>query len=989
MTRLRELSSTDHGPHDVAVLSLFANAEQRLGGNDKPFLLDDESAWLVESGDVDVFSVPGQGATHPGSRTHLFRVSARRALFGLATSDGSRERALLAVGTNGAILRRLPRAALRERAWSALHLETMHALVDEWVETVCAGITRGVVPKRCEELDTGTEVTVSQPTSVRPRRSVAWIRHREGHSLLFGNDALPVNGSGYVPLSRLTWLKVTEPSRLLVLDTLTLPDARELWDGLDRLHALVLRYAAVLETETATALADRLRRKEAGKAASLRNACALLVAAMTPNGSVAAGAPQPPTNASANQHDAIFAACEIVARHLDVPLRPYHKLEDGSLPPDPLAAIARASRLRTRTVLLRDDWWHHDNGHLLGVLADGQRPVALIRGARGYVVHDPASGTATAVDGAVAGRLHPSAQTFYRRFPDSALGIADVVRTGLRGCRDDLVVVAVMGIVAALLALVPPITTGTIFNSIIPGAQRSQLIQLSAILIACAASTAMFNLVRAFALLRVEGRMSASIQSAVWDRLLSLPMPFFRPYAAGDLAVRAMGIDAMRQIISGTTISAIIGGVFSLSNFALMFYYSSTLGLRASLLIGLAVSAAAAGSWLQLKNQRGIAAVQSKASGMVLQLLSSVTKLRVANAEVAAFTLWARRFAQQRRLEYKARTIGNGVLAFNAAFPMVAYAVLFWTALPLVHGAHASIRTGDFLAFLTAYGACQGALLGTCMALLNTLSVIPLYEQARPILATRPEVDVGKTDPGALIGDVEMQGVTFRYSPEGAPVLRGLSLHVRSGEFVAIVGPSGSGKSTIFRLLLGFEAPESGAIYYDGQELAGLDIPAVRRQIGVVLQSGRLLSGDLFTNIVGSSPLTVEDAWAAAEMAGFADDIRAMPMGMHTVVSEGGGTLSGGQRQRLMIARALVHRPRLLFFDEATSALDNRTQHTVSNSLQQLRATRVVVAHRLSTIMNADRIYVIERGQIVQSGRYEDLLLETGLFAALAKRQIA
>jgi ATP-binding cassette subfamily C protein len=314
--------------------------------------------------------------------------------------------------------------------------------------------------------------------------------------------------------------------------------------------------------------------------------------------------------------------------------------------------------------------------------------------------------------------------------------------------------------------------------------------------------------------------------------------------------------------------------------------------------------------------------------------------------------------------------------------------LLFWTALPLVHGANPSIRTGDFLAFLAAYGACQGALLATCVALLNTLSVIPLYEQAKPILVTRPEVDVVKTDPGTLTGDIEVQGVTFRYSSDGPPVLRCLSLHVRPGEFVAFVGPSGSGKSTILRLLLGFESAESGAIYYDGQELAGLDVSAVRRQIGVVLQNGRLLSGDIFSNIVGSAPLALDDAWAAARMAGFADDIQAMPMGMHTVVSEGGGTLSGGQRQRLMIARALVHRPRLLFFDEATSALDNRTQGIVSASLEQLQATRIVVAHRLSTIVSADRICVVERGQIVQNGRYEELIDQPGLFATLARRQI-
>jgi ABC-type bacteriocin/lantibiotic exporter with double-glycine peptidase domain len=264
-----------------------------------------------------------------------------------------------------------------------------------------------------------------------------------------------------------------------------------------------------------------------------------------------------------------------------------------------------------------------------------------------------------------------------------------------------------------------------------------------------------------------------------------------------------------------------------------------------------------------------------------------------------------------------------------------------------------------------------------------------MYEQAKPILETLPEVDAGKSDPSALTGEIELQHVVFRYQSDGPAVLRDLTLRIEPGEFVAFVGPSGSGKSTVLRLLLGFETPESGGIYYDGQELGGLDIQAVRRQIGVVLQSGRLMSGDIFTNIVGSAAVGMEEAWEAARMAGFEDDIKAMPMGMHTVVSEGGGTLSGGQRQRLLIARALVHRPRLLFFDEATSALDNRTQAIVSASLERLSATRIVVAHRLSTIANADRIYVIDRGRVVQSGRYNELIQQDGLFAELAKRQIA
>jgi ATP-binding cassette subfamily C protein len=290
---------------------------------------------------------------------------------------------------------------------------------------------------------------------------------------------------------------------------------------------------------------------------------------------------------------------------------------------------------------------------------------------------------------------------------------------------------------------------------------------------------------------------------------------------------------------------------------------------------------------------------------------------------------------------------------------------------------------------MSAFGISLAGIVATSNALLAMLLAVPLYEQAKPILVTPPEVDGEKEAPGELAGDISIQHATFRYEADGPPVLRDLTVHVKPGEFVAFVGPSGSGKSTILRLLLGFETLESGSIYYDARDLAGLDVRAVRRQIGVVLQSGRLMTGDIYTNIVGSAPMPMDAAWEAAQMAGFADDIRQMPMGMHTVISEGGGTLSGGQRQRLMIARAIVHRPRILLFDEATSALDNRTQVIVSASLERLQATRIVIAHRLSTIMHADRICVVQRGELVQSGSYEDLMRQGGLFAELAARQLA
>jgi ATP-binding cassette subfamily C protein len=679
-----------------------------------------------------------------------------------------------------------------------------------------------------------------------------------------------------------------------------------------------------------------------------------------------------------------------VGRAQGLKIRSYARVEGSPPPRDALAATLHASRVRARTVVLRGRWWREDAGPLLAYCGSEKRPVALLQSRRdkGYTLHDPLRRTTQRVDAAVAEQLEPLARTFYRPFKEVSLGVRDVVVFGLQGCRRDLVVLVGVAVCAALLGMVPPLATGMLFNTVIPGAQRSQLLQLTFVLVACAAANALFNLAQGIAFLRIEGRASVAIQAAVWDRLLGVPLSFFRPYTSGDLAVRAMSIDGIRQVISGATASAIMGGIISIGNFSLMFWYSWKMALWATALMTVTIGVTVAGSMLQMRPQRGAMRLQSKSAGIVLQLLSSISKIRVAGVEVAAFALWVRRFSEQRRLQYGVRTVANWVSAFNAAVPVASYVVIFYVAVPLVTETR-TLATGDFLAFLAAFSTCTNSLISTSLALLATLNTIPLYEQAQPILQTVPEVDAGKVDPGALKGEIEVHHAMFRYQHDGPLVLRDVSFRVSPGEFVAFVGPSGSGKSTMLRLLLGFETLESGAIYYDGQEIGGLDVQALRRQMGVVLQSGRLMSGDLYTNIAGSGGASLQEAWTAARMAGLADDITAMPMGMHTVISEGGGTLSGGQRQRLLIARAIVSRPQILLFDEATSALDNRTQATVSASLERLQATRIVVAHRLSTIANADRIFVLERGRLVQSGRFQDLMAEKGPFAQLAKRQIA
>lgn len=684
----------------------------------------------------------------------------------------------------------------------------------------------------------------------------------------------------------------------------------------------------------------------------------------------------------------LVAAFLHVARHAGIAAA----LPDLARQADSVETLAEAAGVRIRRVALRGQWWRKDGGPLVASMSGESGWCALLPrpGGQGYTMHR--GDRAEPVGDEAAAQLSGFGYTLYRPPPAGRLSLGSLAAFALRGLAADLRLLLGLGLALLLLGLAVPVATGIMIDTVIPSAQPAQAWQLMGVLLLVAATTSVLEFVRAVTLMRIEMRMDGAMQAAMWDRVLRLPVPFFRRFAVGDLAMRLQSIEELRRALSGSTVTALLGGAFSLGNFLLLIHYSPRLALAAlgcALVVLLCMGAV---GYYKLRAERQVAEYGGTLSARAIEYLAAIAKLRVAAAEARAFANWAALFARARRLAFRAGRLGALDEVFFAAYPTLASALLFsmmGTALAAAQAeGQGGLTTGQFIAFHAAFGTFLGGLAGVAGTLLDLLRLVPVAERARPVLEALPEVAPGKRHPGKLQGRIEVRGLAFRYG-EGPDVLAGVDLSIAPGNFVAIVGPSGSGKSTLLRLLLGFEQPSAGVISYDAQDLAELDVTAVRRQFGVVLQQGQLLSGTIFQNIVGARNLPLEQVEEAARLCALEEDLRQMPMGMHTVISEGCSTLSGGQRQRILIARAIAHRPGILFFDEATSALDNHTQAQIARSLEQIRATRIVVAHRLSTVAQADEIVVLDRGRVVQRGTYAALMAQPGLFAELARRQLA
>lgn len=650
---------------------------------------------------------------------------------------------------------------------------------------------------------------------------------------------------------------------------------------------------------------------------------------------------------------------------------------------DQIEYSCRQSGIMYRSVKLEKGWYRDAAGAMLGRLKSGE-VVALLPDKLGrYGFFNPNTQKRVKLNRKTQELFEEDAYCFYKPFPLKKIGIRDLIKY-IFSTIDVSVIVYIVAITlfATLVGMITPKITKILFSDVLESKSLQLLLSVACFYVCTSLSLLLIRGIKSLLMNRVSIQMDVSVQAATMARVLSLPPNFFKNYSSGEITSRAQSVNSLCTTLVQTFLSTGLTSLFSLLYITQVFVYAKELVVPALCVTIATLVFSVVSSLVQMKISEKQMELSGKMSGLTYQIITGVQKIKLSGSEKRVFARWLNHYSEEAKLTYNPPKflLFNGVI--STAISFVGTIVMYFFAV------QSNVSVADYTAFNSAYGMLSGALMSVAGIALTAARIKPVFEMAKPIMNAEPEISEGKQTVTKISGGIELSHVSFRYDVNSPLVVDDLSLKIKPGQYVAVVGKTGCGKSTLLRLLLGFEKPQKGAIYYDGKDLETLDLRSLRKKIGVVTQNGKLFQGDIYSNIVISAPyLSVDDAWKAAEVADIAEDIRKMPMGMHTIISEGAGGISGGQKQRLMIARAVAPNPKILMFDEATSALDNITQKKVSEALDGLKCTRIVIAHRLSTIKQCDRIIVLDGGKIAEDGTYDELLAKKGYFYELVERQ--
>lgn len=957
---------------------------------------DPHSIFWIESGRVDLFAIQLYQEVAStlikireieGKRYYLSTFESKDIL--LAFSDQSiADCHLFAVANVDTVIRKIPRHVVSKITQDSLVREEFDLRLGDYFLHFSNLLTTSPPENshQVEQLDhvlhysEGEILTISRTIYLQLKSGFLWLKVHEGTFALFEQDWLRLNAeSGYYPCFHQSWLKCLSNAKVEAFDNSSIDYSEAaLWNGLQLFNQHVVELLVNQTEQITLKQVNKAKLKVEINDSNFKSAKKELNTVLSGK----------ETLRSEVTHDLLFDTCQTIGDTIELKFNPLPMHKAPKNPEHYIYELCLQSNVFYREINLIGDWWKYDSGPLLAFYADTYQPVALIPRDRKYYLVDRAKGTTTELNSEINNQLLRYGFMFYRNFPmKNRISGSDLLKFSAFKSTRSFLSILLFGLLIGCLNLFYPFFNNIIFEYVIPHSDHTLLIQVITGMLVIAISTQLFVIGRDYTVLKLEALNDHNLELGIWQRLLNLPIKFFRRYDLGDMIIRVFSINTIRKSLSGNVMRAFFNSFFAVLYLIPMFYYCFPLAIVGTIVVCVASLLNMWCVYADLKYAGPILEARGKVNGFVLQQLAAISKIRTAGAEKLSFVKWEKLFFPMKKLEWKTQKINIVSRMVNFAISSLSPFVIFAAALYIIQGHTSAITIGDFLAFLAAFTPFTLAVSDFSNILVELAPLFILWGRGKAILEEPLEIDQNKTDPEQLSGDVQLDHISFRYDPTTPLTLDNVSIHAKSGEFIAIIGPSGCGKSSLVKLLIGFEAPESGAIYYDGKELSTLDIGKVRRQLGIVLQSGTLLDGTIRENLTSKGFYSDEEIFRALKLSGFDDDLKRLPMGLSTILMEGGNTLSGGQKQRLLVARALITKPKVLIMDEATSALDNKTQDIVTRNLMQMNVTRIVIAHRLSTIRYADRIYVLEKGKIVDVGTYDELSKRKGIFADFLKFQ--
>lgn len=952
------------------MISIGKRQELRPGGRFS--LTEPDIFWFIQGGCVDIFlTTDNQNTLH-----FFYRIPAGHIFIG---NDATLKEQWSLIGRicSNAVVYKIPTHALSSII--ADDQATLSELIDEFIIKITKPNIKSTVPKLSVDISEFTNISCQANTNLYSLKGVRWIQNQTSNSWFIGDQGLShVAGSEHFPLTMNSWYQLENASEILITTTGQLLAKNHLWDAIQTYLQLLLNLRLIhIDNEILynnVILFDRISNNQA----SIRDSINKLKESYDQS-SVA-------YEYHKTDNDE-YNSCQLVAEYLGIQLKPLSADYQYNERLKSFKKILAISKIFYRKIKLKDNWYKHDYGPLIAFTKDNLSAAILPTNNKEYFAYDKNHPKGVKVTAEIARNFSPYAYQIYPNFSGKTFSPFDMLTYNFKRIASKIPTLLICCIITSSLGILVPVISSYIFDNIITSSDKYQLLQISLVLLATTFSVGLFEITKHYVLLNIESQLDCDTHGIFWDRIFKLPLDFFRKYSSGELVSRISNLINIRLQLGGASIIAILNALFSISSILVLLYYQFYLALFVLFFILMYLVISLYLINLAIKYEMKSVAINARIFGLLSELIVGISKVRMCGAEFRAFNNWVKMFSTNQRVVRKAQKI---LVVFNSFAEVMPLAIIssMYIGISLFFTHNQQFSTGNFMAFNIALGQIVMMLYSIITEINRLIKVVPMYSKAKDFIESPVEIAMSAKDPQPVFGEIELNHISFKHQNSEVYTLRDVHLHIQPGDYIAIAGQSGEGKSTIIKLLLGFDKPTTGRIYYDNRDLADLDVGLLRQEIGVVLQHDQLMPGDIFRNISGMTDITIDEAWHIAEMCGIASDINAMPMKMNTMISTEGSGLSGGQRQRILIARAIARNPKILILDEATRALDNISQKIVTQSLAKMSMTRIVVAHRLSTLKQVNKILVLHDGLIAEIGTYEELIDTKGIFYQLVQKQM-